>query len=165
MFITYHLFCCPHQIQAIDPECNTREIETCFPLSVCSSKNVVCKKKIQHHLRMAADLNRICQRFLFSFSFFLSENQIAEIQVMKLIRKTCIFQFGIKINHEILCDKTVLQFKKTISFILFQFFFFSAGYLLFCQTNVRYVQLQYFVVQWGGMSSVVSVEEQMDNYN
>lgn len=74
---------------------------------------------------------------------------------MKLIRKTYIFQFGIKISHEILCDKTVLQLKKTISFILFQFFFFfPAGYLLFCQTNVRYVQLQYFVVQWGGMPSV-----------
>lgn len=67
-------------------------------------------------------------------------------------------------SHEILCDKSCTTIKKTISLILFNFFS-PAGYHLLCQTNVRYVQLQYFVVQWGGMPSVVSVEEQVDNYS
>lgn len=43
-------------------------------------------------------------------------------------------------------------------------FSFSAGYHLFCSTNVRYVQLQYFVVPWGELPSMVSEEEQVENY-
>jgi len=76
-----------------------------------------CDKKIQHHLRMAADLNWICQRRCLFFCFVSYPR--TKFMKFKLREKKNIWDKNI---HEILCDKNCTTVKKTISFILFQFF-------------------------------------------
>lgn len=71
----------------------------------------------------------------------------------------CIFEIDQKKKiFQLNWYKRHFSWKQTISFILFQFLFLfslSVGYHILCQTNVRYIQLQYFVVQWSGMPFIV----------
>lgn len=83
----------------------------------------------------------------------ISENEIDAF--VKLTRKKKSFSVE-NWSWNIVWYKLHYSWKQTISFTAFQvFFLLSVGYHILCQTNVRYTQSQYFVVQWRGMPSIV----------
>lgn len=96
---------------------------------------------------MAADLNWLCQCLLYP--------RMKLMHLWNWPEKKKVFQ--LKIGPEILCDINYTTVENRQSALQrFRFFFLlSVGYHILCQTNVRYTQSQYFVVQWRGMPSIV----------
>ncbi len=133
-------------MKAIAPECNTREIEIYFPASICSLKIFAHDKEIQNHLRMAADLNWICQCLLYPRMKLMNMWNWPE-------KNKCISVENWSWN---IVENNIENWKQTISFTPFQFFFFLLDIIYCIMSNkceVRTVAV--FCGAVGGMPSIV----------